>query len=238
MIGIMTLTFILILGILLFSLTKRKSHIIPGQFKRRTHLTISAVFISFLFITAAIAELMEPFRATEMDLVKVPASLEQERIDLEMNMMNGTNVDSTLILETRTHPVGDTLTIHRNHGEYEGPIVYVERKKSNDATVEEIIYKPFLMVSDYDFSDALTVAMPVWTDDSVTFQQNSLMEVTKVSYYDAPFLTRWTQHPVQGDDGYSSVSRSPVVQLIVPEHVEIITPSGDEDVFFIDELNG
>lgn len=235
--GIMTFTFILVLGILLFSLTKKKSHFVPGQFKRRTHFTILAVFISFLFIAATIAELTEPFRATEMNFVKVSASLEQEYIDLEMDIMTGTNVDSTLILETRKHPVGDTLTIHRNHGEYEGPIVYVERKKDDEATVEEIIYKPFLMVSNYDFSDTLTVAMPAWTDDSVTFQPNSLIEMTNVSYYDAPFLTRWTQHPVQGDEGYSSISRSPVIQLIVPENVEIIMPAGAEDIFFIDELN-
>lgn len=232
-----SLTFIVIIGLVLFALTKKKSSSVPGQFSRRTHFTILTVFIGFLFVCATIAELMEPFQTLEAPFTKVSAAIERERIDLEMDIMNGNEVDPSLILETRTHPVGNSLTIHRNHGEFDGPIVYVKHKQEGETTIEEIIYKPFLAVSDYDFSDALTVTKPTWTEDSVTFRPNSLIEVSIVSYYDAPLLNRLTRNGFQGDEGYSSVSRSPVIQLIVPENVEIIMPSGDEDVFFVDETN-
>ena len=230
--------FIILIGILIYRLRKPSTKPSSFSITRRTHFVVLSMFIALLVLLTIIAELMEPHKAIDSPFSTMTPSpfVEEPELSLDYKISNGEAVDSSLILEKRTHPAGKTLTIQRNHPSYEGPYVYVERKSGSDQTIEEILYKPFLSVNDYDLSDTVNVTKPVWTADTVMLSAGYSYQLTYVTFNDANLLNQLTQAGFQIDRGhsYGSTSRPLIMHLIVPEDLEIIDTHGDESIYFIE----
>ena len=75
------------------------------------------------------------------------------------------------------------------------PFVYIERKQTGDQTIEEFIYKPLFIVDEYDFSNALDIAKPVWTENTMTLPKKPVGDTTIATFfYDAALLQQLTKN--------------------------------------------
>lgn len=214
---------------------KSKTNKVSFRMNRSTHFKILLAFIALLVVLAVTVEVFEPRRQTAAPLVKVESDYGMGIYSVGNQIMNGEKADSAFFLEKRVHLAGDTLTIKRSDEPFEGPTVYIERKRENDGTIEEFLYKPLLTVDDYDFSDKLEVVMPVWAENTVTFPKSLKPDIEHTNFQEATILKQLTTTRFQASISmrHGSTSIPLVVHLKVPMDLEIIDPSGE--IIFIDE---
>ena len=207
---------------------------------RRTHYKLLAFFIAFLLLATVL---------TEIFISKINSATPLEKIDYHSNeylnsidnqIVNHEAVDSTLLLEKRIHPAGQTLTIQwETNVQYPGdgptPFIYIERKEAGDQTIEEFLYKPILIVDDYDFSNSIDVVKPIWTENKLTIPQQSLNETLNATFfYDAALLQQLKKNQQQqSNGGYSSEHRSLIIHLKIPADLKIVD-TNEDFLFFVD----
>ncbi|WP_156450349.1 hypothetical protein [Sporosarcina sp. HYO08] len=139
-------------------------------------------------------------------------------------------VDSSFILDERQHTAGESLTIHHPH---ENATIYVERTK-DQGIIKEIIYKPLLDINQYDFSESVKVAKPIWRNNELTIPEQPKNFIRYISYHDSAVMNQLTTARGAGYNGFSSGYQTMVVHLTVPENVDIHLDSTDY-VTFIDK---
>ena len=205
---------------------------------RRTHYKILAFFIAVLIIATVITEIFISKINSATPLEKVEYHSNEEFNSIDTQIVNHEAVNPDLLLEKRIHPAGQTLTIQWDNDPYSGsgptPFIYIERKEAGDQTIEEFLYKPLLIVDDYDFSNAIDVAKPIWTENKMTIPHQSINDTMNATfYYDAYLLQQLTKNRHQQSSGYSSEYRTLTIYLKVPADLKIVDT--DEDyIYFVD----
>lgn len=212
---------IVILGMFTFK-TRKKSIL---NMTSNVHFTIFTGFIALVFVLAIIAELRYP--SSEASYLPPQTSSEEGYIEEDI-------FDSERLLTTRTHAVGNQLTIDYLPVAYGEPEIWIERKDVNDGLVEEFIYKPMLITYEYDMSDVMNTPLPEWVGETVTFFERPSFELT-FSYFTNNFLVnQFKDDPIDEPlRNYGSFHSSEVIRLVVPMDLEIIDASGY--VNFIEE---
>ena len=142
-------------------------------------------------------------------------------IQLITKSLNHEAIDPALLLEKRIHPAGQTLTIQWENDQIPdgpSPFIYIERKESGDQTIEEFLYKPLLIVDNYDFSNSIVVAKPVWAENKMTIPKKQINGTTNATFfYDATLLQQLTKNRHLQSSGYSSEYRSLIIHLKIPQ---------------------
>lgn len=238
---VIALIFILIYGMNKPNkMMKSKTNKIVFRMNRNTHSKTLLVFIALLIVLTITVELMDTRSKSVESTPKLDVpfyEFENSVHSLEEQIMNSEKTDPALLMEKRTHLAGETLTIHRNGEPFDGPYVYIERKSENDQTIEEFIYKPILIVDDYDLSDMLeaVIPVPVWSEYSVTFPEIKHFDITLANFQEATILKQLTKDRSHASVsmGYGSTSRPHIVHLIVPKDLEVIDLS--EELNFVDK---
>ena len=204
---------------------------------RRTHYKLFVFFIVFLLMATVIAEIFDSKINSAPPLEKVENNRNNVGFDsIDNQIVNHEAVDPALLLEKRTHPAGQTLTIQWEQNPYEGnsPFIYIERKQAGDQTIEEFLYKPLLIVDNYNFSNAVDVTKPIWTENTMTIHKNAMNETTLATFfYDAALLQQLTKKRQLQSNGYSSEYRSTIIHLKIPADLEIVD-TNEDFLYFID----
>ena len=206
---------------------------------RRTHYKLLAFFIVFLILATVLTEIFISKINSATPLETVEFSHDDYFNSIDNQIVNHEAVDPTLLLEKRIHPAGQTLTIEWENDQYPGdgptPFIYIERKESGDQTIEEFLYKPILIVDNYNFSNSIDVTKPIWTTNKLTIPHQSINEtMNAILFYDAALLQQLTknrQH--QSTVGYSSEFRSLIIHLKIPANLEIVD-TNEDFLFFVD----
>ncbi|WP_210470559.1 hypothetical protein [Sporosarcina sp. 6E9] len=222
---------ILILGYRMMKQKNRKAAIIIG---RNTHFKVLAIFIGVLFVSVVVTEVFYP----KINSAAHPKKIERydEGYSIEDDIFNQKAIHSDLLLEKRTHPAGQTLTFRWENNPYEGssPVIYIERKRSGDQTIEEFLYKPLLIVDDYDFSNYIDIAKPVWTKNTMTLPKKPRSErsdtTIATSFYDAALLQQLMKNRQFQSNSFSSEHRSLIIHIKIPANLKIIDT--DEDLLY------
>ncbi|WP_172372470.1 hypothetical protein [Sporosarcina jiandibaonis] len=243
---------IIIVLVLAYQMTKSNNQKAAFVIKRNVHFKLVAFFIVFLIMTTVVTEIFysKINSATPPDKIEnhydeeynssIPLeeteNYHEEYNSIEYQIMNHEDIDSDLLLEKRTHPAGQTLTIQWEHDFYEGnsPFIYIERKQTGDQRIEEFLYKPLLIVDDYDFSNAVDVTKPIWTDNKMTIPEKAINDTTVATFfYDAGLIQQLMKSRQLQSTGYSSEYRAPIIHLKIPAELEIV--DSDEDyLYFVD----
>ena len=237
-ITLVPILFIVVIVIFSYQMMKRKNQKSAIIIGRNTHFKILACYIAVLFTTLVFAEIFYSKINSASPPKKVEYHHGQDHNSIDNQIMNHEPIDPDALIEKRTHPAGQTLSIQWAYDPYEdnSPFIYIERKQTGDQTIEEFIYKPLLIVEEYDFSNALDIAKPVWTDDTMTFPKSPVSDTTIATFfYDAALVQQLTKNPqFQTDDySYSSEYRSLIIHLKIPADLKIVDT--DEDfLFFVD----
>ena len=243
---LLILPIILLLIFLILRMNKpnkmMKSHTKKFAFRisKTTHFKILIGFLGFLLLLTALGEFVGAGKRS-VD----PVPLADPNFDLLINSIDSQifkreAVDPSLLVEKRTHPIGDTLTIHdkvKNEDYFEGPTIYIERKSGNDQIIEEFVYKQLLIVDGYDFSDKVHVTMPNWTRDTMTLSEKLSYDITYTTFQEATFLNQLTKSKSYNKQGYESFSSYPIIHLKVPQNLEVINEYEEEQLVYIDEFD-
>ena len=239
-----SLLFILLpltLGFLAYLLIKPTLKGIPKtrrfsvQLNKSAHFKILIGFMALLVLLTIGAEFIGSGKPLVTPPPQADPNFEEEIWEIENQIMNREQVDDSFLLEKRLHPAGDALVIQQSEDPFDHPHLYIERKNKDDQTIEEFLYKPAIFIDNYDFSDRVKVATPVWNGNIVSFPQVK-SKVNFITFEEARTLEQLTTSSSQQviSDGYSSTSRPLIIHLILPEGLEII--ADDEDYLsFIDE---
>lgn len=232
---------LLILIIILISQLRKpnkmmKSKKVTIRINRRTHFKLLFSFIGLLLVLTVTVELMGFWKKSATPMPNADPSFEEMAYSIGSQIMNREKVDPTFLFEKRTHPAGETLTIHRNDEEHYGTSIYIERRSDNDKTIEEFLYRPLLFVDGYDFSQAVNVARPIWAVGSMTIPEPLKSDFTYVSFHEAAFLSQLTKNKSNDISGFGSSSSSPIIHLKIPKDLKIIDTREDE-LIFIDEID-
>lgn len=189
----------------------------------RTHFKMLLAFMGLLILLTIAAEFIAPKERLVVLPPKADPYFEEEMHLIEEQIMNREKVDDSFLLEKRVHPVGNALVIQQSEKIFDNPQIYIERKNNDDQTIEEFIYKPALLIDDYDFSELVKVALPIWTDNTISFPTEK-SAINFVSFGETTLLAQLTTSSSQlmMSDGYFSTARLPIVHLIVPDELEII----------------
>ncbi|WP_342513336.1 hypothetical protein MKY34_00670 [Sporosarcina sp. FSL K6-1522] len=217
------LLFLIIVGTFYFLLWRNKPTVRKTtiRFSRRNHFAVIVGYVVFLLAVLIISEFVERqyqsfspvSELTESDYTKLDNALSTGIISETYNSQ---------LIDKRTHPVGNTLKIRND---YDGAYIYIQRKNEQDGIIEELIYKPMFFVNDLDFSDKVTIAKPIWQDDTLIIPQQPLTEVQYITFHEAILLNQMTKTSIQNSSFGSSAFRSTIVYLVVPEGVDIETSS-------------
>lgn len=207
------------------------------RISKATHFKISIGFIVLLLVLSAISEFIGAGKESATPIPKADANYEETFDLIDSQIMNDEPVDPNLLIEKRTHQVGDTLFIHNEEEEqfYETITIYIIRKSGDDQTVEEFIYKPLLIVNGYDFSQEFDMTMPVWDTDNMTIPKQKSNDITYTTFQESIILNQLTKFKSSSNMGYDSALRTPIVYLKVPENLEIMSDYEDQ-LIFIDEF--
>ncbi len=202
--------------------------------KRRMNRKSTYVFLALYVAILSIATLTVELIDTKFTASQSKAGSSKDVDFLENAIQNGDikSIDSSKIIDKRTHTVGKTLSIISR--EYDNATIIVERKSENDGLIEETIVKPLLLMSDFDFSDQVNYTKPIWEGNKVVFPTPPLTEITYTSYNDAYLLRQFTRIPRQDDFSHHSQSRQIAVHLFVPKDL-IITADDALYINYIDE---
>lgn len=212
------LSLLLLIGFIIwFSIRTMKTSKI--QMKKKWTYLFLITYAAILLIATFTVEILHKKHASEQ-----PAIVSQEKLDLVHNAVtNGTleTVDPSQVIDKRTHTIGNILAIS-SQSEDSYPYITIERKKVNDGLIEETIFKPQLIVDEFDLSDEIKYALPQWSDDQLTFNIPPLSEI-KLSLYDDAFLLKQFTSTSRELFGYShSAMLSEItVHLLVPKDLTI-----------------
>lgn len=205
------------------------------QLSKSTHFKMLIGFMALLVLLTIAAEFVASGKPLVTPPPKAGPNFEEEIWEVSNQIMNSEKVDDALLLEKRIHPAGDALVIQHSAEPYDDPHIYIERKNNNDdQTIEEILYKPAVLVDNYDFSDRLKIMTPVWDGNIVSFPQ-AKSKINFITFEEATALKQLTANASQQliSEGGFSTSTPLIIHLIVPKDLEIIA---DEDfISFIDE---
>ena len=235
LVPILLIVVILIFSYQMIKRKDRKSAIIIG---RNTHFKILACFIAVLFMTLILAEVFYSKINSASPLERIENRHAEEYDSIHNKILNHEAIDPDALIEKRTHPAGQTLKIQWAYDPNNGmsPYIYIERKQTGDQTIEEFIYKPHLIVDEYDFSNALDIAKPVWTGNTMTLPKEPVGDSTLATFfYESALLQQLTNYRQPRHDGYSSSSEysSHIIHLKIPADLEIVDT--DEDfLYFVD----
>ncbi|QUW21071.1 hypothetical protein JSQ81_14800 [Sporosarcina sp. Marseille-Q4063] len=235
-IGLVPIILIVVILILSYRMVKRKNQKSTIVIGRNTHFNLLAFFLAVLFVATIFTEVFYS-KINSATPPKEVGNDYNEYYSIEDEIYNRRAIDPDLILENRTHPAGKTLTIQWGHDPYHGysPVVYIERKQSGDQTIEEFIYKPLFIVDEYDFSNSLDIAKPVWTENKMTFPKKPVSDTTIATFfYDAALLQQLTKNRQFQPDGYSfSENRVLIIHLKIPADLKIVD-TNEDFLFFVD----
>jgi len=179
----------------------------PTSFNSRRHFALIMGYIVFLLAVLLTAEIVEQLHQ--------PLSSTVDFTELNYDLVINESIHSPQFMEKRTHPAGDKLTIQN---EYDGAYLYVERK-NDDGIIEELIFKPMLLVNKYDFSDKINIEKPIWQDSLITIPPQPFTEIQYAQFYDTVILSQLTGSRYASSNSYAT--GQPIVHLIVPKNVEI-----------------
>ena len=210
------------------------------RISKAAHFKLLIGFLGLLLLLTAIGEFVGVGRQLLEPAPKADAKLEQLFDSISDQIFNREAVDPSLLFEKRTHPVGETLTIHnkeQNEDYFEGPTIYIERKIGNDQTIEEFVYKPLLIVNGYDFSNKANVMMAIWTGDTMTLSENSSDDITYTTFQEVTFLNQLTKNKSYYTGGNDSIFSSPIIHLKIPKDLEVINEYEEEQLIYIDEFD-
>lgn len=205
------------------------------QLNKSIHFKLLIGFTIILILLTITSEFIASGKPLVVPPPQADPNFEEEIWEIENQIMNQEQVDDSFLLEKRLHPAGDALVIQQSEDPFDHPHIYIERKNKEDQTIEEFLYKPAIFIDNYDFSDRVKVATPVWNGDIVSFSQVK-SKINFTTFEEARTLEQLTTSSSQQviSDGYSSTSRPLIIHLILPEGLEII--ADDEDYLsFIDE---
>ena len=215
--SILFLVFVILFFLRTFKTSKR-------QMNRKISYVFFGAYVVILLVATIIVGVMDKASSAES-----PRQLSSAKADQDSELFNKilnkeqSSIDSSLILENRTHQAENTLRLKRaTHDRFdELPFIYIERKSENDGTIEETVYKPLLIINDLDFSDRLRYALPDWHQDEVIFRSPPATEIVFTSYRDAYLLSQFTQNRLESRGSFGSISRQIIVHLLVPASMEI-----------------
>ena len=215
----------IVLIIILFYILFRKNKSTVKQtviiFNSRKHFAITIGYIVFLLAILVTAEIVGQHYQS------LPASDKLTSADFTVDhLLSVGEVDEAInasqLIEKRTHPAGDTLTIRNT---YDEAYIYIERKSTDDDLIEELLFKPTLLINEHNFSDKVHVEKPVWRDDIMTIRPQPITDIRYARFYDSVLLNQITQIKLRSSSNPSYVTRNLVVYLRVPEGVEIKSSS-------------
>lgn len=219
-----------------------KSHTKKATFRisKPTHFKILLGFLGLLVFLTAIGEFVNPGKQSAKPAPVADPNYELLFDSIADQIFNREEVDPSLLVEKRTHPIGQTLTIYNkveNEDYFEGPLIYIERKSDNDQIIEEFVYKPLLVVDGYDFGQKFPITLPIWTEDTMTFKDNTRYDITYTTFQEAILLDQLTKSKSTNHQGYGTPLSLPVIHLKIPKDLEIINEYQEEQLIFIDEFD-
>lgn len=192
--------------------------------RKMTYVFFSAYVVILLLATIAISVMDKtssaeyPQQLTMKEADQIDQSLRDKILSKDLS-----SIDPSLILESRTHPTGETLRLkNATYDSYdEPPSIYIERKSEHDDLIEETIYKPLFIADNLDFSDLMGYALPEWNRDEVVFHSPPEKEIVYTSYQDAYLLSQFTKTQAEKRGNFGGMSRQIIVHLLVPASTEI-----------------
>lgn len=245
MTGIFILAPILLIGILFTLLMVGKSFSQKGilSINQKFHFIIACSLVGVFFVMTILAEFLYP---TSQEIERPPkidyASplLSEAYNEIGDNILAGKPADSPLLVASRTHEVNEQLDIRYTGEFYDFPSIYVERSEVTNNTIQEHIYKPFMFVNDYDYTERLALHLPTWENNTMTIVNMIDFQLKLTTYSDASLFKQFTSegnhtgNHTMFFNSFGSTSANPIIHLIVPKDLEIIAPY--DDVMFVEEL--
>ncbi len=231
------LLIIVIFVLLMFGKTFSRQGIF--SINRKFHFIVAFSFIGVLFIMTILAELLYP---TSQEIERPPHTEDtspsrfQAYNKIENDIIAGSRANSSLLVASRTHKVDEQLEITYSGEFYDFPLIYVERSEEAENTIEEYVYKPFMFVNDYDYTDKLDIHLPTWGKDTMTISNMVDFNLNLTEYSDASLFKQFTSEGNNStfSSSFGSSSATPIIHLIVPKDLEVIAPF--DDVMFVEEL--
>lgn len=220
---------LLVIGLLIWFFLRANKHSKRRMNRKWTYVLLAAYIVILLIATFTVELVDAKFVANQPK-----AGLAEEVDLLEQAIQNGDikSIDSSKIIDQRTHSVGKTLSITSTDYDY-NPEIIIERKRDNDGLIEETIVKPLLLFDDFDFSDQIGYAVPIWESKKVVFPTPPHTEITYTSYKNAYLVGQFTSGSRQEDYFHNTMSRQIAVHLLVPKDL-IITA---DDHLYINYIN-
>ena len=220
------LIFLAIIGLFYILFRKIKSTVkrpVIG-FNSRKHFALIIGYIVFLLAILVTAEIVG------QQYQSLPASdklttADHTELNYDQHLGIGeidAAINASQLIEKRTHPASDTLTIQNT---YNDAYIYIERKSADDDLIEEFLFKPTLLINEHNFSDKVHVEKPVWRDNILTIRPQPITDIRYARFYDSVLLNQITQTKLRSSSNPGYVTRQLVVYLLVPEGIEIETSS-------------
>lgn len=221
---------ILILLLSAYFLRTKKSFTIQVN-KKWTYISFG-LYIGVLLIALIAAEVLS--KNTVNPSMEAFSENEFYLVDELIREGNLESVDTSLIIDKRTHAIGNTLSLkwQSNEMNFQSSIL-IERKTQNDGMIEETLLKPRLMVNELDYSDQMKYTLPKWNDNEVTFTTPPPTKIEVISYGDAFLLNQFSERAPLGNRFQSSTSSQVTVHLLVPKDLIINT----DDNLYIEYIN-
>lgn len=197
--------------------------------KKWTYLFLAA-YIGVLIIATIAGDMLNSHHLEQPKLI---SEEDLNQFEEALNIGALATLAPSSILEKRTHEIGASLSISTND-EDSYPNITIEYKDVNDGLIEETIFKPQLVMDEYDLSDYFEYVLPKWTDDQVLFLVPPSSKVALISYDSAFLLKQFTSGPRESfGHSNSSMSRDIIVHLRVPKDLEIIA----DEHLYVDYVN-
>lgn len=215
-----------IIGIFYILFRKNKSTVKQPMigFNSRKHFSFLIGYIVFLLVVLMTAEIVgKHYQSLSASEKLTIADYNELNYDHHLSIGEvDAAINASQLIEKRVHPAGDTLTIRNT---YDDALIYIERKSDNDGIIEELIFKPTLLVNEHNFSDKVLVEKPVWRDVIITIRSQPISHIRYARFYDSVLLNQLTQTKLRSSSNPGYATRQLVIYLIVPENTKIETSS-------------
>lgn len=176
-------------------------------------------YVILLVVATIVTGLLSNTKAAEQTSLASEANFDPFNPFWEGNDFS--SVDPSLVIDKRTHTVGDWLALELVENNSDMNMIIIERKEVNDGVIEETIIRPLLLVNGFDFSDRVQYTKPQWDEDRVTFPLPSATDIKISIYQDSFVLTQFTRKKQEYFGSFNTLSRQIAVHLLIPKDLQL-----------------
>lgn len=215
------LPFLLILGLLVFSLMVTKTKLVKSANKS---VKILGGYLALLFLSMIVFYFLpdDKFQASE----SIPLD-EGKRYELFEDLLDGKEIDENLIINKSSQPyTNDSLHITLSDSEYYSVSVIVERVGTLKDRIETEIYPGNVTFNEFDVSEEVPYPNVEIADKTFTIIRPLDMEINYFMMKKEFTYIQFTDEEWMGDEGFGSSQSNPIIYLKVPADMRLTYHEG------------